>query len=105
MKLETSMREKVEKAFAPSYFEIENESHKHHRPAGSETHFRLVIVSDKFEGVSRVERQRQVAALFDQERDQGLHALSQRVMTEKEWSAVKDNFEMKSPTCRGHNHD
>lgn len=100
MKIEQSIRAKVEKAFAPVHFEIENESAKHHRPAGSETHFKLVVVSDHFEGVSRVERQRQVAALFDEEREAGLHALSQRVMTAKEWEAVKENFEMKSPTCR-----
>lgn len=104
MKLQNSIQAKIEKAFKPSHFEIENESSNHHRPAGSETHFRLVVVSDHFEGVSRVERQRQVAALFDEERAAGLHALTQRVMTTKEWDAVKADFEMKSPTCRGGDH-
>lgn len=99
MQLETSIRSKIEKAFEPSFFEIENESSKHHRPPGSETHFRLLIVSNKFNGVSRVERQRQVANLFDEERAAGLHALSQRVYTEEEWSKAQGNTDLATPTC------
>jgi BolA protein len=98
MNLESSIRQKLEAAFHPSYLEIENESHKHSR-GGSETHFRLIVVSDQFEGLSRVDRQRQVAGLFDQERKQGLHALSQRTFTVKEWAEMKDKLTLKSPAC------
>lgn len=101
MKLESSIRSKIEKAFEPSFFEIENESSNHHRPPGSETHFRLLIVSDKFVGVSRVDRQRQVANLFDDERAAGLHALAQRVYTPEEWAKAQGNVDLTSPTCRG----
>ncbi len=100
MKLEKSIRSKIEKAFQPSFFELENESSKHHRPPGSETHFRLLVVADIFEGVSRVDRQRQVAALFDEERSQGLHALSQRVYTAKEWAEAQNKTDLKTPDCR-----
>lgn len=99
MKLEASIRQKLESTFQPRYLEIENESHKHSR-GGSETHFRLIVVSDKFEGLSRVDRQRQVAGLFDQEREQGLHALSQRTFTVNEWAEMKDKLTLKSPACQ-----
>jgi len=98
MKLEASIRQKLESTFQPSYLEIENESHKHSR-GGFETHFRLIVVSDKFEGLSRVDRQRQVAGLFDFEREQGLHALSQRTFTSKEWAEMKGKLTLKSPAC------
>lgn len=99
MSIEASIRSKIESAFSPTYFEIENESHKHSR-GGAETHFRLIVVSEKFEGLSRVDRQRQVANLFDDERAQGLHALSQRTMTPKEWGEFKDKLDFKTPDCQ-----
>lgn len=64
MNLEASIRKKLEQNFSPIYLEVENESHKHHRPQGAETHFRIVLVSAAFEGISRVDRQRQVSALL-----------------------------------------
>ena len=61
---------------------IEDESHLHKGHAGvrdsktPETHFNVRVVSAKFEGVSRVNRQKMVYALFTHEFDeQGLHAL------------------------------
>jgi len=51
MTREESIRQKIENAFKPSYFEIENESAKHHRSPEEETHFRVVIVSEVFQGL------------------------------------------------------
>lgn len=99
MSLEASIRKKLEQAFQPFHLEIENESHKHSR-GGAETHFRIVVVSDHFEGLSRVDRQRQVSDLFTEERALGLHALSQRTFTPSEWTQWKDKLDLKSPACR-----
>lgn len=46
--VETSMRTKLEKNLTPFHLEIINESYMHNVPKGSETHFKVVIVSDKF---------------------------------------------------------
>ena len=100
MKLETSIRKKIEDALKPVFFEIENESVKHRRPPGAETHFRLLVVSEKFDGLSRVDRQRLVASLFDDERDEGLHALTQKALTPTEWEAQKDQAQTPSPNCK-----
>ena len=76
--IQTSMRQKLEKALAPLHLELENESHHHahhhHNPkTHDETHFNLLVVSEKFKGLSRIDRQRLVANLFEEERsaDQG----------------------------------
>jgi BolA protein len=82
------MREKLTAAFAPNELEIKDESARHeghagHRPGG-ETHFNIRVVSDSFEGVSRLERQRRVyAALADELRGR-VHALSVTTLTPAE---------------------
>ena len=100
MSFEARMREKLETAFQPTHLEIENESHKHSR-GGDHTHFRLIVVSEKFAGLSRVDRQRQVSDLFHTEREQGLHALSQRTFTPSEWEEMRGKLTLGSPACRG----
>lgn len=105
MSLEISIKDKIISTFQPEHLEIENESRKHHRPPGAETHFRVVVVSSKFEGQSRVDRQRSVMNLFAQERELGLHALALRAWTPSEWAENQSKLTMKSPTCTGHNHD
>ena len=61
-----SLRERItsilSKSLTPIYLDITNfsEQHRHHDGyrAGGESHFNVVIVSDAFEGKSRLERQR-----------------------------------------------
>ena len=101
MKLENTIREKIESAFKPTFLDIENESQKHHRPEGSETHFRVIIVSQKFEGMSRVDRQRSVSGPFQTEFDEGLHAFSQKTFTPAEWEVSKDKLTLATPNCGG----
>ena len=71
MSVADTIREKLTAAFAPKELIVEDESAKHagHSGArpGGETHFNVRIVSETFEGISRVERQRRVyAALADE---------------------------------------
>lgn len=99
--LETRLREKLTAAFQPAHLELENESHSHSVPRNSETHFKLVLVSSAFEGLSRVARQRKVYdVLKDELAPGGVHALAQRVLTPAEWAADgASGFE--SPACLG----
>jgi BolA protein len=99
--LETALREKIEKAFNPEYYELENESHRHSVPKNSETHFRLLVVSTAFEAKSRIDRSRMVNELMKPLMIKGLHALSQRTMTPPEWGKMKETFVMVSPECQG----
>ncbi|MBO4225527.1 BolA family transcriptional regulator [Bradyrhizobium neotropicale] len=71
---------KLREAFLPESLEVQDESHLHeghagHRPGG-ETHFRVYIVSQAFEGKSRIERHRMINAALAQELTDGVHALA-----------------------------
>lgn len=100
--LESSIRQKLERAFQPEYYELENESHMHSVPRNSETHFRALVVAEAFQGKSRVERSRMITDLLkDEFANKGLHALAQRTFTPQEWEPIKGTFEMASPECRG----
>lgn len=45
------MRAKLQNRFSPKVLRLINESYMHNVPEGSETHFKVVIVSDEFDGV------------------------------------------------------
>lgn len=81
----------------PYHLEVVNESHRHHVPEGSETHFKLVIVSDDFAQQSRILRHRKIHHLLEDELAQGLHALSLHLYTIEEWQKIKVP---NSPACR-----
>jgi BolA protein len=73
---------RLEEALAPSQLIVRNDSASHRGHAGDdgsgESHFSVEIVSARFEGMSRIERQRAVnAALGDLMRER-VHALTIR---------------------------
>lgn len=100
MTREASIVEKVKEKFKPIHIEIENESHKHAH-GGTETHFKLLVVSKVFVGMSRLQRQRTIYALLKDEMQAGLHALAQRALTPEEWAAQdkEKSSDFLSPPC------
>jgi BolA family transcriptional regulator, general stress-responsive regulator len=71
---------KLHEAFTPESLEVQDESHLHeghagHRPGG-ETHFRVYIVSQAFNGKSRIERHRMINATLASELAGSVHALA-----------------------------
>jgi BolA protein len=83
-RIETQLRTQ----FAPLHFVLTDRSAAHAGHAGArpggETHYDLVIVSDVFQGLSRVARQRLVYQALREEFDTGLHALSLDLKTPEE---------------------
>jgi BolA protein len=80
MQTRDQITEKLRKAFAPVSLHVEDESHRHeghvgHRPGG-ETHFRVYIVSEAFQGKSRLERHRMINGALAEELSGGVHALA-----------------------------
>ena len=65
---------------APVYLQIEDQSNRHIGHAGwregGETHFQLDIVSEAFEGKSRVQRHRIVNDALSEAFQRGLHAVA-----------------------------
>jgi BolA protein len=88
MSVAETIREKLAAAFVPAELVVTDESARHAghsgaRPEG-ETHFDVRIVSTRFEGVSRVERQRRVYAVLANELKTRVHALSLTTLTPAE---------------------
>lgn len=72
--------DKLQQAFVPEHLEVIDESHLHAghsgaRPEG-ETHFRVVIVSDKFVDQNLVSRHRMVNDVLSDELKGRVHALA-----------------------------
>ena len=88
VQLASQIEEKLGAAFAPDHLEVVDESHLHAGHAGArpegETHFRVVIVTAGFEGVSRLERQRRVMDVLSDELSGPVHALAIRARTPAE---------------------
>ena len=74
------IRDSLEQAFKPELLEITDDSAKHAGHAGAspegETHFTVRIISEAFEGLSRVQLQRSINLVLAPEFESGLHALS-----------------------------
>lgn len=70
----------LESAIKPMILEVVDDSAKHAGHAGArpegQTHFTVVIVSDKFEGMPRVARHRMVYDALNPLFGEGLHALA-----------------------------
>lgn len=88
MSAEAQMREKLLIGLEPIRLDIINESELHagHRnsPGTGESHFRILIVSPKFSGKSRVERHRMVNALLSDELAGRIHALALKTYAPEE---------------------
>ncbi len=87
-------------AFAPIALEVKNESYMHSVPPGSESHFKVVVVSDEFVGKNPVARHRAVNQALAAEIAAGLHALSIEARTPDEWERLCGRT-IDSPKCLG----
>lgn len=100
MQVQSSIEARLIDQLAPDHLEVVNESDGHNVPRGSETHFKVVIVSDRFEGERLLARHRLVNHLLAEQLAGPVHALALHTLTRAEWEkrygAVPD-----SPHCRG----
>jgi BolA protein len=70
--------------------EVVDESYRHAGHAGASGgagHFRVLVVSARFEGLGAVARQRLVFAALAAEMGAEIHALSMRTLTPAQWRA------------------
>ncbi len=82
----TAIKEKLTKNFNPDHLEVIDNSHQHASHAGAqahaakhgsgESHFHVIIVSEKFEGLNLLARHRAVMDVLAEEMDGKVHALS-----------------------------
>jgi len=100
MQIQRQIEQKLGAQFAPLHLEVANESDMHDVPEGSESHFRVVLVAQQFEGKSLIQRHRAVNAILEQELKGQIHALALHTMTPEEWFA-KGGQAPQSPPCLG----
>ncbi|XP_068631337.1 bolA-like protein DDB_G0274169 [Battus philenor] len=95
-----SITTKLQTALEASHLDVINESYMHNVPEGAETHFKVVVVSDKFDGLTLIKRHRLVNDILKEELKNGVHALSIVAKTPKQWQESEQIVES-SPNCRG----
>ena len=86
-------------AFNPSVLSIDNESHMHNVPKGSESHFKIVLVSRNFTGISEVNRHKSVYKSLGDIMN-SIHAISIHSFDENEYE--NNPMILDSPNCANH---
>ena len=100
MSIQATIEEKLLNHFSPEFLEVINESHMHNVPKGSESHFKVVLISDQFEGKSLIARHKQIYQVLDAEIKGGVHALALHTYTPQEYEA-RHGVIPDSPLCHG----
>ena len=100
MSTQAIIEEKLNTRFKPSHLQVINESGNHNVPKGSESHFKVVIVSNEFETQSLVNRHRLINDTLKEELAHHIHALAIHAYTPEDWAA-KNEQAPASPPCRG----
>ncbi|WP_317932044.1 BolA family protein [Halioxenophilus sp. WMMB6] len=95
----TAIRTKLTEALSPSELSVINESHMHNVPPGSESHFKVVVVSDQFQDKRLVQRHQMIYQPLQAELANGVHALAIHAYTADEWQ--KQGIAPESPKCLG----
>jgi BolA protein len=94
-----TIESKLQAAFSPIHLEVIDESHMHNVPDGAESHFKVVVVSEAFDGDKLIARHRKVNQALKEELEE-IHALALHTMTPDDWfnrgGTVTD-----SPPCLG----
>lgn len=99
MVIEEKIRNKLVAEFEPELLDVVNESYQHNVPDGSESHFKVIIVSEVFEGKRLIQRHRAVNKCLAQELANDIHALAMHTYTSDEWQQT-ENVPL-SPKCLG----
>ncbi len=99
MTIQATIQQKLENEFDTAFLSVENESHMHNVAPGSESHFKVTIVSDRFRDEMLIKRHRMVNKTLEQELQQ-IHALALHTLTPEEWQE-REGVVAASPKCRG----
>lgn len=97
--MQSIIEQKLNQNFELSHLTIENESHMHSGPA-TDSHFKLTLVSDDFNGKRPVARHQMVYAVLADELAGAIHALAVHPYTSDEWQQRNGQVPQSAP-CKG----
>lgn len=100
MGMKESIFRKLDESLRNDFIAVTDESHLHNTPPGTESHFKVVIVSEEFQDKMPVKRHQLVYALLATELREQIHALALHTYTADEWQS-KDQKAPATPDCRG----
>jgi BolA protein len=98
--VQRSIRDALIDQLTPHHLEVINESHMHSGPPGRESHFKVVVVTEQFDGKNRIKRHQAVNRACKPMFDDGLHALAIHTWTPGEWTD-RGGVVPDSPLCKG----
>jgi BolA protein len=99
MTMQATIQSKLEADLSPDHVVVDNESHMHGGPA-TESHFKLTVVSEKFDELTLIKRHRLVYKLMEDELAGSVHALALHLYSPAEWQLRQESAPA-SPNCRG----
>ncbi len=100
MTVQAIIEQKLADDYNPLHLEVINESSNHNVPEGSESHFKVVVVSPAFAGKNLLARHRLINKTLADELNGTIHALAIHTYTEDEWKEESNGAPM-SPPCLG----
>lgn len=89
----TTIRARLEERLGATHVEVIDDSHLHADHPGARPgsgHFRLLVVSDRFRGQSRIAAQRLVYEALAELMETDIHALQMKTLTPEAWVEVRD---------------
>ncbi|CAG9297298.1 BolA family protein [Celerinatantimonas diazotrophica] len=94
------LENKLREQFCVNFLQVVNESHRHHVPRGSESHFKVTLVSEAFAGQKLIARHRLVNECLNELLEGPIHALALHTYTPEEWQK-RAGEAPKTPNCVG----
>lgn len=84
MTVQSLLEQRLQEGLDPILLKVINESPNHNVPEGSESHFHVLIVSEKFSKLNLIKRHQMVHQLIAKELKK-IHAFSQKTLTPEEF--------------------
>ena len=100
MSVEEQICRRLTEHLQPQHLEVINESGNHNVPAGSESHFKVVLVSEKFADLPMLKCHRLVYGALAQELAGPVHALALHTYSPRQWADL-EHAAPESPQCHG----
>ena len=94
MDIKENIKIKINSNLSPDFIKIidfssQHKNHYDNKNSGPISHLSLTVVSNYFNGLSRIDRERKVHKLLDEEIKQHLHSLRLKLYTKKEYSLIR----------------
>jgi BolA protein len=100
MNMQATIEQKLAAGLDLQHLDVVNESGNHNVPPGSESHFKVVLVSEDFQDLRLIQRHRQVNKILKLELSDFIHALAIHTFTASEWQQKHHDVPL-SPPCLG----